>query len=93
MRVRRSLRLKLATTFALAGMVLVLMTHVTREGEPKLVERCTYPLTGRGVVTRVYTDLAVVEPGPDGLRLVELAPGVGFDEVQRQTGAPLHFEP
>ena len=71
------------------GTVFVVTRHVTKSGEPKLVERCTYPLTGRAVVTRVYTDLAVIEPSPEGFHLVELAPGVGFDEVRRKTGAPL----
>ena len=69
--------------------VFVLTTHVTKEGTPKLVERCTYPLTGRGVVTRVYSDLAVIDVTPQGFRLVELAPGVGFDFVQERTGAPI----
>jgi 3-oxoadipate CoA-transferase beta subunit len=69
--------------------VFVMTTHVTKEGTPKLVERCTYPLTGRGVVTRVYSDLAVIDVTPQGFRLVELAPGVGFDFVQERTGAPI----
>ena len=58
-------------------------------GEPKLVESCTYPLTGAGVVNRVYTDLAVIDITPEGFRLVELSPGVDFDAVQSRTGAPL----
>ena len=69
--------------------VFVMTTHVTKEGTPKLVERCTYPLTGRGVVTRVYSDLAVIDVTPQGFRLVELAPGVAFDFVQQRTGAPI----
>jgi 3-oxoadipate CoA-transferase beta subunit len=69
--------------------VFVMTTHVTKEGEPKLVERCTYPLTGRGVVTRVYSDLAVIDVTPKGFKLVELAPGVTFDFVQERTGAPI----
>jgi 3-oxoadipate CoA-transferase beta subunit len=69
--------------------VFVMTTHVTKEGTPKLVERCTYPLTGRGVVTRVYSDLAVIDITPMGFRLVELAPGIGFDFVQERTGAPI----
>ncbi|MFM1830679.1 MAG: hypothetical protein RLZZ558_1019 [Planctomycetota bacterium] len=69
--------------------VFVMTTHVTKEGTPKLVERCTYPLTGRGVVTRVYSDLAVIDITPRGFQLVELAPGVGFDFVQERTGAPI----
>jgi 3-oxoadipate CoA-transferase beta subunit len=69
--------------------IYVITQHCTKEGEPKLVERCTYPLTGRAVVSRIYTDLAVVEPGPDGFQLIELAPGVSFEFVQERTGAPL----
>ncbi len=69
--------------------VYVMTTHVTKDGEPKLVERCTYPLTGRRVVTRVYSDLAVIDIAPQGFRLVELAPGVSFEYAQERTGAPL----
>lgn len=69
--------------------IYVITQHCTKEGEPKLVESCTYPLTGVGVVDRVYTDLAVLDVTPDGFRLVELAPGLDFDEVQRHTGAPI----
>lgn len=69
--------------------IFVITKHVTKTGEPKLVEECTYPLTGRGVVSRIYTDLAVIEVTPKGLRLVELAPGVSVDEVREKTGAPL----
>lgn len=69
--------------------ILVLTQHVTRTGEPKIVERCTYPLTGQGVVSRIYTDLAVIEVTPQGLRLLETAPGVTADEVREKTGAPL----
>jgi 3-oxoadipate CoA-transferase beta subunit len=69
--------------------IFVLTQHVTRDGSPKLVERCTYPLTGRGVVSRVYTDLAVIDVAPEGFRLVELSPGVSFDEVREKTGAPV----
>ncbi len=69
--------------------VLVLTQHVTKTGEPKIVERCTYPLTGRRVVSRIYTDLAVIEVAREGLRLLETAPGVTEDEVRDKTGAPL----
>ncbi len=69
--------------------VYVITQHCTKTGEPKLVESCTYPLTGRGVVDRVYTDLAVVEITPEGFRLIELSEGVDFDMVQERTGAPL----
>ncbi len=69
--------------------VFVITQHTTKTGEPKLVERCTYPLTGVGVVTRVYTDLAVLDITPEGFGVVELAPGVDFEYVQRRTGARL----
>lgn len=69
--------------------VYVITQHCTKNGEPKLVERCTYPLTGRGVVTRVYTELAVIDVTPAGFSLVELSPGVDFEYVQARTGAPL----
>jgi 3-oxoadipate CoA-transferase beta subunit len=69
--------------------IFVITSHVTKDGQPKLVERCTYPLTARGVVSRIYTDLAVIDVTPDGFRLVELSPGVSFEEVRAATGAPL----
>lgn len=70
-------------------MIYVITQHTTRDGQPKLVESCTYPLTGPGVVNRIYTDLAVVDVTDDGFQLVELSPGVDFDYVQERTGAPL----
>jgi 3-oxoadipate CoA-transferase beta subunit len=69
--------------------VFVMSSHLTKDGEPKLVDRCTYPLTGRAVVDRVYTDLAVIAVTPAGFRLIELAPGVDFAFVAGRTGAPL----
>ena len=69
--------------------VIVLMTHTTKEGEPKLVETCNYPLTAAGVVTRVITDLAVIDCGSDGFVLVEAAPGVSQEQIAAATGAPL----
>lgn len=69
--------------------VFVITQHVTKEGGHKLVERCTYPLTGRGVVNRIYSDLAVLEVTPGGFRLVELAPGVDLATLARHTGAPI----
>jgi acyl CoA:acetate/3-ketoacid CoA transferase beta subunit len=67
----------------------VITQHTTKTGDPKLVESCSYPLTGPGVVSRIFTDLAVVDVTPEGFRVVELAPGVSFDEVQQKTGAPI----
>ena len=73
--------------------VFVLTQHTTKTGEPKLVESCTYPLTGQGVVDRIYTDLAVIDITPAGFQTVELAPGVPFEHVQAMTGAPLSPPP
>jgi len=73
-----------------AKQVWVLMDHVTKTGQPRLVERCTYPVTALGTVTRVYTNLAVVEITERGFELVECAPGVSFEDVQARTGAALH---
>lgn len=73
--------------------VFVLTQHTTKTGEPKLVESCTYPLTGQGVVDRIYTDLAVIDITPAGFQTVELAPGIPFEHVQAMTGAPLSPPP
>jgi 3-oxoadipate CoA-transferase beta subunit len=67
----------------------IMMEHCTKTGEPKLVERCSYPLTGLACVSRVYSDLAVLDITPDGVRVRELAPGVTLDELQGKTGVPL----
>jgi len=69
--------------------VFVVTQHCTKHGDPKLVEACTYPLTGKGVVNRIYTDLAVIEVTAEGFQLVELSPGVSFEYVAERTGAPL----
>ena len=69
--------------------IYVITQHCTSKGYPKLVEECSFPLTGRQVVNRIYTDLAVIEVKPDGLTLIELAPGVDFDYVQQHTGCIL----
>ena len=72
--------------------VLAITEHTTRDGEPKLVERCTYPLTGVGVVTRIYTNLAVVDVADGGFVLRELAPGVDLATVRSLTGGPLRVD-
>jgi 3-oxoadipate CoA-transferase, beta subunit len=72
-----------------AKKVFVMMEHQTKTGEGKVVERCTYPLTGIACVNRIYTDLAVLEVTPTGLRVVEMVEGLKLDELQRCTGAPL----
>ena len=66
-----------------------MMEHLTKGGESKIVERCSYPLTGIGCVNRIYTDLAVIDVTPEGLAVVETFHGLGFDELQRLTGVPL----
>jgi 3-oxoadipate CoA-transferase beta subunit len=70
-------------------LIYVITQHCTKKGAPKLIEACTFPLTGPGVVNRVYTDLAVIEITSEGFQLIELSPGVSFDYVQERTGAPL----
>ncbi|MEZ0382644.1 MULTISPECIES: CoA transferase subunit B [Mycobacteriaceae] len=69
--------------------VIVLTDHVTKTGAAKLVTSCDLPLTGRGVVSRVITDLGVFDVTGEGFEVVELAPGVSYDEVVAATGAPV----
>ncbi len=67
----------------------VAMTHATNRGEPKIVEKCTCPLTARRCVKRIYTDLALIDLSPEGLVLREVAPGITPAAVQKATGVPL----
>jgi 3-oxoacid CoA-transferase subunit B len=72
-----------------ARFVIIGMTHTTRDNEPKLLDQCTLPLTGVGVVNRVVTELAVIDITEAGFQVKELREGVGLDQVQALTGAPL----
>jgi len=67
----------------------VMMEHLTKSGESKLVERCSYPLTGLACVSRVVTDLAVIDLTSEGAKVVDIAEGLGFDELQKVTAIPL----
>ena len=69
--------------------IYIITQHCTKTGDPKLVKSCSYPLTGKAVVSRIFTDLAVIDVTPGGLKLVELAPGVDPDYVQQRTGCEL----
>jgi 3-oxoadipate CoA-transferase, beta subunit len=75
-----------------AGRVFVMMEHLTKKGEPKIVERCTYPLTALGCVHRIYTDLAVFEVTPSGLALIDTVDGLTLEELARCT-APIAHTP
>ncbi len=74
-----------------AKSILVLTTHTTPAGAPKLLRQCTYPLTAAGVVDRVYTDLAVLDVTAEGFLVRELVEGLDPDGLQERTGAPLRF--
>lgn len=69
--------------------IYVITQHCTNAGEAKLVDACTYPLTGKAVVSRIYTDLAVIDLTPEGFQVAELAPGVTFDYLRERTGGRL----
>jgi 3-oxoadipate CoA-transferase, beta subunit len=67
----------------------VMMEHLTKGGESKLVPACTYPITGVACVSRVYTDLAVIDLTPDGAKVIDMVEGLSFDELQKVTAIPL----
>jgi 3-oxoadipate CoA-transferase, beta subunit len=69
--------------------VYVMMEHLTKKGESKIVPKCTYPLTGIGCVERIFTDLAVIDVTRNGLQVVEIVDGLSFEELQRVSGVPM----
>jgi 3-oxoadipate CoA-transferase beta subunit len=69
--------------------ILVITQHTTKTGATKLVEACSFPLTGQSVVSRIYTDLAVIDVTSDGFQLIKLAPGISYQEVCDKTAAPV----
>ena len=71
--------------------VLVLMEHTTADGSPKLLRQCTLPLTGAGVVHRIVTDLCVLDVTNSGFLVIEMAEGATRDQIEKGTGAPVHF--
>lgn len=72
-----------------AQRIVVVMEHCSKEGDSKLKRKCTLPITGLAVVNRIITDLGVIDVTPGGLELIELAPGIGVEEIKRKTEAPL----
>jgi len=69
----------------------VLMEHTTKDGRSRIVESCSYPLTAAGVVKRVYTNLALLDVTPRGFEVVDMAPGLSFEDLQARTGAKLEL--
>jgi len=82
-----------AMDLATGARVIVAMEHIDRNGQPKIVDECTFPLTGKGCVYLIVTDLAVIECDGQGLTLKEVAPGWTPEEVQQLTGAKLTISP
>jgi 3-oxoadipate CoA-transferase, beta subunit len=75
-----------------AKRIWIAMDHVTKNGTSKLVERCSYPLTGAGVVKRIYTDLAVIDVTPRGFEVIEIVGDVDFETLQARSDAKLHYD-
>ena len=71
--------------------IFVITQHTTKTGEPKIVKECSYPLTGKKTVDRIYTNLAIIDVKESGLLVAEMAPGVTPDFLRENTGAELHF--
>ena len=76
-----------------ARQVIVAMEHTDRQNSPKIVDECTFPVTGKGCVSMIITDLAVIRCTGQGLELLEVAPGWTAEEVQELTGAPMTLSP
>lgn len=70
--------------------IFVITQHLTKKGDPKIVEECTYPLTGKGVVNRIYSNLAIIDVTDNGLFVKEMAPNITFEYLQQNTGAKLN---
>jgi 3-oxoadipate CoA-transferase beta subunit len=70
--------------------IFVITQHTTKEGDHKIVKKCSYPLTGKKVVNKIFTDLAIIDVNANGLFVKELAPGVTFDYLQQRTGTKLN---
>jgi len=75
-----------------AKQVFVMMEHLTKQGDSKIVERCTYPVTGLHCVNRIYTDLAVIDVTSEGLAVIDIVPGLSFDELAQLSKVPLKLE-
>jgi len=71
--------------------IFVITQHVTKHGDPKIIEKCTFPLTGKQVVERIYTNLAVIDVKENGLFVREMGPGVDFNYLQQRTGTKLNL--
>jgi 3-oxoadipate CoA-transferase beta subunit len=71
--------------------IFVITQHLTKHGEHKIIEKCTFPLTGKQVVERIYTNLAIIDVKDNGLFVREMGPGVDFDYLQKRTGTKLNL--